>query len=198
MTLPTTASLGLWLFGPMTIIFYAVYQVSIWSPILKTLVDHTSNQIIGNVFLSVHKSVPGPFWYKASRFPLFFADLSGDRTSTIHALHCKYGSVVRVAPNELSFSDTNHIKDIYGQSSVFMKSPVYDSFGRRGIFNMRNKEEHRARRKLLSHPFAQSNIFTMEPLIVAHANKLLTRISNGVGTPVDILHWFRYVHSLAV
>jgi cytochrome P450 len=124
--------------------------------------------------------------------------MSGDRTSTIHALHSKYGPVVRIAPNELSFSDINHIKDIYGQSSVFMKSPVYDSFGRRGIFTMRNKEEHRARRKLLSHPFAQSNIFTIESLIVAHVEKLSTRISNSAGTPIDTLHWFRYGHSLAV
>ena len=115
--------------------------------------------------------------------------MSGNRTTTIHKLHNQYGSTVRVGPNEVSFADGNVIKELYGQSSDFMKAPVYDQFSQHpvGIFSMRNKADHRQRRKLLSHAFAQSNLLQIEPVIGDRVKQLLKRIDKTLGQPTDAL-----------
>jgi cytochrome P450 len=93
--------------------------------------------------------------------------LAGLRTKTIHDLHKKYGGVVRIGPDEVSFTDVGAINEILGLTSPFMKAPIYDSMSVKppGIFSLRDKEQHRERRRLLSHAFSQSNLYKAEPLI---------------------------------
>lgn len=64
---------------------------------------------------------PGPFlasltdWWR-------FLDVYGRRPEITHrALHQKYGDVVRLGPNTLSFSDTKALKTIYGLNKGFTK-----------------------------------------------------------------------------
>ncbi len=120
-----------------------------------------------NCFLSRLRNIPGPLLAKLTAKWLVFVDLVGDRTSTINELHRKCGSAVRIGPNEVSFSDIDCIKEIYGHQTVFMKAPVYVTMSMEplGIFSMRDKYQHSQRRKLLSHTFSQSNLHESEPLI---------------------------------
>ncbi|KAH8688652.1 pisatin demethylase [Talaromyces proteolyticus] len=146
-------------------------------------------RIISNVFLSPLASIPGPFLAKITSKWLILVEMSGNRTTTIHKLHNQYGPTVRVGPNEVSFADGNVIKELYGQSSDFMKAPVYDQFSQHpvGIFSMQNKAEHRERRKLLSHAFAQSNLLQIEPVIGDTVKQLLKKINGTMGQPTDAL-----------
>ena len=116
-------------------------------------------------------------------------DMRGNRTSTIHKLNQKYGDTVRIGPKEISLANGEMIKEVYGQTSVFLKAPIYDSFSQRpvGIFAMRNKEDHRQRRKLLSHAFAQSNLLEIEPVIGSVMRQLLGRIEENLNRPIDAL-----------
>lgn len=133
--------------------------------------------------------IPGPFLAKYSKICLLWAEAKGRRTETIHSWHEKYGPIVRVGPNEISFSGVEHVRDIYGQSSVFMKDAVYDTFGRKGIFSMRDKYEHRERRRFLNHAFTQSNIFDLEPLMKGHIQKLCYKVEGR--QKLDVLLSFR-------
>lgn len=45
--------------------------------------------------------------------------------TTMMHLHSKYGSLVRVGPNEVSVSDLAAIKAIYGPGTKFRKSDWY-------------------------------------------------------------------------
>ncbi|KAH8804408.1 cytochrome P450 [Xylogone sp. PMI_703] len=150
-------------------------------------------RIINNVFLSALAPIPGPFLAKITSKWLILVDLAGFRTVTIHKLHEKYGEAVRIAPNEVSFSDGNVIKEIYGQASDFLKAPIYDKFSLPpvGVFSMRKKEEHRQRRKLLSHAFSQSNLLEIEPVIGGIIKQLLGRIEQSAGKPVNALSLLR-------
>ncbi|KAL3423886.1 cytochrome P450 [Phlyctema vagabunda] len=161
------------------------------SLVLLLIMTRASLRILHNLIFSSLKIIPGPLLFRAAGLPLLLAGLTGNRTSTIHKIHLKYGPVVRIGPNELSFSGINHVNDIYGQSSVFLKAPIYKSLARKGIFSMRKKEDHRARRKLLSHAFAHSTLLNLEPLIVSHVQKLSARISETIDQPLDVLYWFR-------
>jgi hypothetical protein len=51
-----------------------------------------------------------------------FVDVYGRRPEVTHrALHKKYGDVVRLGPNTLSFSDPQALKSIYGLNKGFIK-----------------------------------------------------------------------------
>ncbi len=64
---------------------------------------------------------PGPFLASLTDWWRFF-DVYGRRAElTQIALHKKYGDVVRLGPNSLSFSDPKALKTIYGLNKGFIK-----------------------------------------------------------------------------
>lgn len=139
------------------------------------------------------RHIPGPFWAKTTSKWLTIIDLLGHRTATIHQLHEQYGPVVRVGPHEVSFSNIESIKDIYGAQTAFIKAPIYEAFSTPpyGIFSQRNKTLHAQRRRLLSHVFAQSNLYDTEPMIQKHVLKLLKILRAADREPIDVLYFFR-------
>lgn len=143
------------------------------------------------LFSPVPSAIPGPFLARFTTKWILFVDLSGFRGRTVDALHKKYGPVVRLAPNELSFSALPCIKAIYGVGSTCIKSPAYDNFGRRGMFQMQDPEMHRQRQKRIAHIFAPAVLQQMEPLIQACVAKLITQLKKRAGKEVDALHWSR-------
>lgn len=151
------------------------------------------NQVVYNIFLSPLRSIPGPFLGRVTGQWLTLVDLTGNRTSTIHRLHQKYGSSVRIGPNEISYSNVDIVKELYGQQTQFMKAPFYETFvvPPVGIFSMRDKSAHSQRRRLLSHAFSQSSVIEAQPIIKQIISKLTSHMNNNLGRPVDMLLWFR-------
>lgn len=138
-------------------------------------------------------SIPGPLPARITGQWLTFIDLAGYRTTWIHKLHQQYGPTVRIGPNEISFSNSEMIKEIYGQQTAYMKAPIYGSFSDEpvGIFSMRDKAAHSQRRRLLSHTFSQANLNNTEPIIKQTIEKLVARMDRSLGRPVDMLLTFR-------
>lgn len=78
---------------------------------------------------SAHASVPGPALSLFSSLPLRYQEFRGNRTKYIHGLHLKYGSVVRIAPNEVAFTSLEAMKEIYmSNGSGYDKTEFYDLF----------------------------------------------------------------------
>lgn len=126
---------------------------------------------------------------------LTFYELAGIRTATIHQLHRKYGPVVRVGPNEVSFSGASVINEIYTQKTIFLKAPHYDTMSPKpaGIFSLRDKTAHSQRRSLLSHAFSQQNIDNCLPLIDEKVQLLVDLIKKHQNEPFDIFMRFRFL-----
>ncbi|KIX94537.1 uncharacterized protein Z520_09583 [Fonsecaea multimorphosa CBS 102226] len=137
--------------------------------------------------------IPGPFLARLTPLWLRYIDMTGNRTTTLHKLHQKYGSTILVGPNEISVNDVLNVKELYGQQTEYMKAPFYESMSMRphGIFSLRDKVAHAQRRKLLSHAFSQSNVLESEPLIQKQIVKLLAAIERCADQPMDMLKWFR-------
>lgn len=77
--------------------------------------------LVKNRYQNGLNKYPGPFlasitdWWR-------FLDVYGRRPELTHrALHRKYGDVVRLGPNTLSFSDPSALKSIYGLNKGFIK-----------------------------------------------------------------------------
>jgi cytochrome P450 len=109
----------------------------------------------------------------------------------IHNLHAAYGPVVRIAPNELSFSSRKAFREIYSANSDYIKAPRYAAFGRKSLFTMRDKQEHRARAKRIAPVFGPSTLAEVEPTVSALIRKLVYILKTRVGEPVDAMLWFR-------
>lgn len=61
------------------------------------------------------RGYPGPRLWAASRLPWNYFNLQGNLATKILALHQQYGPVVRIAPDELSYTTGTAWKKIYGQ-----------------------------------------------------------------------------------
>lgn len=105
--------------------------------------------------------VPGPRLYALTSWRLAYEDWKGTRTRTIHQLHQKYGPVVRIGPNEVSFNSLSALKTIYGAGSGFERTSFYrmfDVYGKQNLFTFATPKEHGSRKKLLNHAYSKSSI----------------------------------------
>lgn len=73
--------------------------------------------------------VPGPTLSRFTSLILKWKEIQAERTTYIHQLHLQYGPVVRVAPNEVSFTSWPALKEIYcSGGSGYDKTGFYDLF----------------------------------------------------------------------
>lgn len=61
------------------------------------------------------RSIPGPFFARWSPLWMVYHSRKGDMHRVMLDLHQKHGSLVRTGPNELSTSDPDAVKTIYGK-----------------------------------------------------------------------------------
>lgn len=98
------------------------------------------------VYFAPLSKFPGPKWTAATRLWIMYHEFMGQRTVVIDDLHTKYGPVVRVAPDEVSFNDEEGLREIYGIRSNVAKSDFYDMFvyyNERNTFTSPTKTEVR-------------------------------------------------------
>lgn len=82
-----------------------------------------------NVYLHPLSSVPGPLIARCSELYLLLLCYLGIEGRVIRKWHQQYGTrVLRVAPNSISLSDPDNIKDIYITSGGYMKDARYQNF----------------------------------------------------------------------
>ncbi|KAK2812443.1 hypothetical protein FQN50_001444 [Emmonsiellopsis sp. PD_5] len=130
-------------------------------PLLLTL--RALYSIYTNLLASPLRRVPGPKSYALTKWRLAYDDYIGERTRAIEALHNKYGDVVRVGPNEVSFRSLAALKTIYGAGSGFQRGAFYrmfDVYGRQNLFTFAGMREHGARKKLLNHAYSKTSILS--------------------------------------
>jgi hypothetical protein len=70
--------------------------------------------LIINYFRNPLRKVPGPFWAKFSNLWLVYHTRQGKMHRKIIEVHEKYGPLVRLGPHEISTSDIDSLKVIYG------------------------------------------------------------------------------------
>ncbi|QKD53803.2 cytochrome P450 [Fusarium oxysporum Fo47] len=160
---------------------------------------YVAQSILYNLFFHPLRSYPGPVLAKISIIWSRQANFYGLKYMKIHQAHRKYGSVVRIAPNELSFADPAAVRDIYTNSAFQKEENFY--FAKRGyeeehLFSFRNPEAHNQRRKLLSRGYSQGSLLDIENDIAAKIQTFLDLLATKAvnGNAVDI---YTFVHLLS-
>ncbi|KAL9618172.1 MAG: hypothetical protein Q9160_007067 [Pyrenula sp. 1 TL-2023] len=123
---------------------------------------------------------------------------------TIEAEHKKYGDVVRVGPNELSYASVLSWKTIYGhptsEKPVLVESEFYSMFGA-GFESLcvgteRDPKRYGQMRKSLSNAFSAKALNEQEALITDVVDRFVDKIGDLGGPRIDGLNmtkWYEMV-----
>ncbi|ERS98798.1 benzoate 4-monooxygenase cytochrome P450 [Sporothrix schenckii 1099-18] len=155
-------------------------------------------QAIYSVFFSPLARIPGPKLYALTSWRLAYDDWSGARTRKLYRLHTQYGPVVRVGPNEVSFSSLAAMRTIYGAGSGFERTSFYRMFevyGRKNMFTMGPARDHASRKKMVANAYAKSTMLkgAIAALVETKAQHYVDLIEASAGRTSDVfasLHYF--------
>ncbi|OCK75144.1 cytochrome P450 [Lepidopterella palustris CBS 459.81] len=115
---------------------------------------------------------PGPFLARITDIHLAYHAWKGDRHLELWRSHLKYGSIVRVGPNDLSINTVSGLKTIYGFRANVRKSDFYTAFpANKNTYNTHSsidKTVHARKRRVLSHAFSDSAVKSLERYILAN------------------------------
>ncbi|CAN8101877.1 unnamed protein product [Discula destructiva] len=153
-------------------------------------------QAFYNIYRSPLKSFPGPLLYAISALPFDISGIQGTRHKVLAALHDKYGPVVRVGPNELTYIDGRVWKDAYtvrpGHQEWEKSDVIHALNGVRGIIASL-RPEHRRFRRSLAHAFSRQGLKEQEPIIQHHVEGMVAGISERHGAGLtDIGAWLSW------
>lgn len=165
------------------------YPVSIW---------------IYNLLFHPLAKFPGPILWRVSRLPYMRETWRGHFPYVIQRLHARYGDVVRVAPNELSFMDPAAWDDIYSNRDganpeAFRKSEIWH--GNPGneaasVFVTIDLKEHARIRRFMDPAFSERAVLQHEPVLQEYVSlcisKLRERLSTKGQTTVNIVDWLNF------
>lgn len=135
--------------------------------------------------------------------------LGGTTKENVTQLHDKYGDVVRVSPNEVSFiSGETAWQDIYGfrtgqhkGQQNMLKDPVWYPKSANGAPSLlqSDDEAHSRGRRILSHAFSEKALAEQEPLLQRFVDMLIQELRQSAAStedPQDIADWYVRAHQI--
>lgn len=142
--------------------------------------------------------VPGPFLPRLSSLWLTYHAWIGDEASVVHAVHEKYGPVVRTGPNSVDISDGAALANIYTDKGGFGKTDFYANFdidGHKSIFSETDPANRASRAKAVAVLFSTSSLRQGQDVIYECVNRFVERLNEckktSKGRPVNILNLTR-------
>ncbi|KAG7053643.1 isotrichodermin C-15 hydroxylase [Colletotrichum scovillei] len=157
-----------------------------------------------NLFLHPLRRFPGPVLQRASPLIWAWQHATGYQAFRTQHLHDRYGPIVRISPNHLSFTDVTAWKDIYGfqigkelAENEIPKSQLFSTTIKNlptSIINA-EREEHQRYRRALSHGFSDSSMRAQEGIIMKYVDKLISRLHencDGEEAPINVEAWYNW------
>ncbi|KAJ6588130.1 cytochrome P450 [Mycena capillaripes] len=148
---------------------------------------------------------PGPVVCKISKLWLTFVVSRGKKLHVyLKGLHDKYGSVIRIGPNELSITDVSLVPFILGTNGK-PKGPLWDGrkiTGKKGVeskeaargnlIGSRDLKVHSEARKAWNRAFMPGAIKGYEPMLVRRVVQLIEALGAQKGASLDISQWLSF------
>ncbi|KAH7305436.1 cytochrome P450 [Stachybotrys elegans] len=154
---------------------------------------------------------PGPVHYRASILPWAYRTLRGDLSIKLLQLHEKYGTVVRISPSELSFSDHAAWRDVYGSAETAKHHKFYSALSFGGLLPQiiidAENGPHKILKGFMTDGLSDRSARRQEKLLLSHLDAMLVQInrelkregkSNGPNTGheglvLDLNEWFTWL-----
>ncbi|KAL2075839.1 hypothetical protein VTL71DRAFT_782 [Oculimacula yallundae] len=150
---------------------------------------------IHRAFFAPLAKLPGPTHSLITDLWLMSKEFTSKRRDYIHQLHQQYGPVVRLGPNEVSFTSLEALKEIYTSGgSGYDKTEFYTlfkQFGVRTMFSTLVKGDHSQKKRYIAGQYANTNI--MRPQVMAgiqeRAEAFAKKCAESKGTSMDAYVW---------
>ncbi|KAJ6016850.1 hypothetical protein N7451_000229 [Penicillium sp. IBT 35674x] len=147
-------------------------------------------QTIHNLWLHPLSRYRGPLLWRAFRFPFLISMMRGNLPHRVKSLHKKYGDIVRVAPDELSFINPDAWRDIYSKGRSTAGKTAANLIAC-------SESEHARLRKILAPGFSEKYAMEQEPFIQSYVDKLFEKLNgllqNDKTSTVDVVEWLNYL-----
>lgn len=141
-------------------------------------------------------SVPGPFYTRITSYVFHRKIFSGARFYYVHALHQKYGPVVRIAPDEVSVADLASVKRIHGIGTPFTKTDWYKNrtnLTAPALFTEKDPHLHAQYRRLLANAMSETSLTTsgFEEMIKTKVDRWNEKVQTDLKAQgwSDFLQW---------
>ena len=164
---------------------------------ISGLVLYFIGHVIYNLLLHPLRAYPGPLLWRMSRLPDNYHLYMGTVDQAVVNIHKQYGDSVRVAPDELSYTQGQAMKEIYSHipgKQEFSKDPWGQQKTPNGIPSIlgADKERHTRYRRLLAHGFSEKGLQDQESHIRKYVNLLMDRLSEKTkdGETTDMVAWY--------
>lgn len=143
---------------------------------------------------------PGPKLYAASPIAVALAQLRGNFHRFTQEAHQRYGAVVRISTNELSFISAAAWSDIYARregkpplprDKTFFNDMLVDP----NTLTMADDQNHARLRRAMNPAFASRALAVQEPILQKNIDLFLHQLQSLSlqGLPVDLRLWYNYV-----
>ncbi|KAI0017179.1 cytochrome P450 [Xylariomycetidae sp. FL0641] len=163
-------------------------------------------------YASPLRSYPGPWLASCSRVWKVYSTATEASQFDHIALHQKYGPVVRIAPNELSFASPQAARGVLAAGKRFYKTDFYSVFPppeNPDIFTETREDVHALKKKVANVPYSMAAMRQLSPFIDDTIEFFLARLDTfcrpaaedaslkeaGVAPPkqqVDLGAWLHY------
>ncbi|OQV03600.1 hypothetical protein CLAIMM_08622 [Cladophialophora immunda] len=160
-------------------------------------------KVIYRVYFHPLSRFPAPFVNKFSPVPAILSLLRGRMGMDIKTLHDKYGPVVRISPNELSFNGSQAWEDIYGYrhgrlnmaKDAIHAGPVQPI---KGVVSMQyepDESTHARQKRGLAYSFSQKALNEQEAIIASHEHKLISKVAafSQQGQAFNLSDWYNFL-----
>ncbi|KAK5078534.1 hypothetical protein LTR64_003053 [Lithohypha guttulata] len=179
--------------------FWALFR---YSPTL-TIVTLLAIRFLFRRYVSPLRRYPGPFLASGTRLHSAFLTWRGKTHEDHIALHRKYGPVVRIQPNQLSFASPEAARQILSPGKGFHKTLfywVFPPYGNPDIFTEVREEVHATKKRFVNQPYSLASFQAMTPWVDQTIQLLCDKldgicISGTLSTPLnlgDYLHYFAF------
>lgn len=182
------------------------FRIASWKGFLSTVVGIVVVNVgwsclsaIYNLHFHPSCKIAGPkLWID---FPILksIAQLRGQLDFKIRAFHERYGEVVRIAPDELTFTSPQAWKDIYGHghaelAKFFPKGTGHGDGSRASDIISSNPRDHFRFRRAMLPAFSGKALEQQEPLIQIYVDLLISRLREvaEAGAATNMVKWYTF------
>ncbi|KAH7002481.1 cytochrome P450 [Ilyonectria destructans] len=152
-----------------------------------------------NLIFSPLKRFPGPKIAALTRWWDVYHTVKCDKFKVVHELHTKYGPVIRVGPNHLSFSSPDTFRQVYVKGgATFLKDhefygSIQPGIGPKysGLFNFSNHQQALDERKSLQAKLSPSALRQYELRFVPILDSLVTIMKEK--RELDLFAYFKFL-----
>ncbi|KAF2749096.1 cytochrome P450 [Sporormia fimetaria CBS 119925] len=172
---------------------------AVWAPV--ALVVYFIVQSIYRLTLHPLARFPGPLLWRISPVPSIISLLRGRIAFDYKIMHDKYGPVIRVMPNELSFSSPKAWEDIYGHRVGLPnmdKDPIHvgavEAIPGATNLTMAPDAHHARQRRALAHAFSKQALLEQEPILKGYVDLFITKLRELAhkGQPANMVSWYNF------